>query len=172
MKSNSLYFLVISYIFISIIIFGCSDDNSSLTDELSTEEKELIKLEIKRTMDDYIQSVTSKDFEIMTSFWSNSEDFIHAGDGRVFGGYEKWINKMRSYNDATDEWLYWKNTNIHVIVLARNAAAYTTNFEYASIVGVDTLEVKGSWTYVFRKSKSGWQVVTSNGHHIGLSYYE
>lgn len=172
MKTNSFYFLVISFIFISIIIFGCSDDHSSLTEELSAEEKEQIKLEIKRTVEDYIESVTSKDIESAISFWSNSEDFIHAGDGRVFGGYKKWINKMRSYNDATDKWLYWNNTDIHVIVLDRNAAAYTTNFENASIVGGDTLEVKGSWTYVFRKSESGWQVVTSNGHHIGLSYYE
>lgn len=118
------------------------------------------------------KAAKSKDVEGMLSFWSDSEDFIHAGDGSIFGGYEKWSNWMRSKNDEIDEWLYWNNTDIHVIVLARNAAAYTMNFEFAFIEGGETRKVKGSWTYVFRKTQSSWQVVMSNGTHIGLSYDE
>ena len=57
-------------------------------------------------------------------------------------------------------------------MLSRNAAAYTMNFENAFIENGETRTVTGSWTYVLRKSDLGWQVVMSNGTHIGLSYDE
>jgi len=40
----------------------------------------------------------------------------------------------------------------------------------AWVKGGQTQEVTGSWTYGFRKTSVGWQVVQSNGTHIGLSY--
>ena len=63
-------------------------------------------------------------------------------------------------------------SDIHAIVLSRDAAAYTMNFENAFIENVETHKVTGSWTYVFRKSELGWKVVMSNGTHVGLSYDE
>ena len=153
---------------------GCNSDNSSQSTELPEEVKKKIDLEIRQRVDDYFENVKSKDIEGMLSFWSDSEDFIHAGDGRIFGDYNKWSNwlKNRNRKGTVDEWLYWNNTDIHIIVLSRNAAAYTMNFENAFIENGKTRKVTGSWTYVFRKSESGWQVVMSNGTHIGLSYDE
>jgi ketosteroid isomerase-like protein len=153
---------------------GCNIDNSSRLEVLTEEEKEQIELEILQTVEDYVEKVKSRDLEGILSFWSDSEDFIHAGDGSIFGGYEKWSNWIRRHitNDAIEEYLYWNNTDIHVIVLARNAAAYTMNFENAFMENSETRKVTGSWTYVFRKSESCWQVVMSNGTHIGLSYDE
>ncbi len=44
------------------------------------------------------------------------------------------------------------------------------NFEFARIEDGETKEVTGSWTYVLRKTAAGWQVVQSNGTHIGFNY--
>jgi len=125
--------------------------NSSRSEELSEEEKEQIELEILQTVEDYVEEVKSRDLEGILSFWSDSEDFIHAGDGSIFGGYEKWSNwiRMGIKNDVVDEYLYWNNTDIHVIVLARNAAAYIMNFDNAFIENGETRILNSSRTLGF-----------------------
>ena len=149
---------------------GCGSERAPSMDTLSTEEQGRIEREIRQTFEQYVEAVKSKDLASILSFWSNSEDFVHAADGRIFGGYREWSTWLR--NNEVDEWLYWNNTEIHVVVLARNAASCTVNFEYAWISDGETQEVQGSWTYVFRKSESGWQVVHSNGTQIGWTYDE
>ena len=139
MKINILFYFTICSVLFFALIMGCNIDNSSRPEELSDEAKKQIELEIRQTVDDYFEDVKSKDIEAAISFWSDSEDFIHAGDGRVFGGYEKWTNEMRNFNkDIVEEWLYWNNSDIHVIVLSRDAAAYTMNFENAFIENGET----------------------------------
>ena len=169
----SFHFTIYSMLFF-VLLMGCGNDNSSGSEELTDESKEQIEIEIRQTVDDYFENVKSKNLEAMLSFWSDSEDFIHAADGRVFGGYDKWSNWLIDQNkkDTFEEWLYWNNSDIHVIVLSKDAAAYTMNFENSFVENGETRKVTGSWTYVFRKSELGWQVVMSNGHHIGLSYDE
>lgn len=161
---------VLGAVFMSVLMLGCGGGRRASPDTLSAEEKEQIEREIRRTVDEYFEAVKSKDLPNILSFWSNSEDFVHAGDGRIFGGYQEWSSWLKNNIDGADEWLYWNNTDIHVLVLARNAACYTMNFENAAIRNRETQEVRGSWTYVFRKAESGWQVVHSNGTHIGWSY--
>jgi ketosteroid isomerase-like protein len=174
MKINISFHFAICNILVFVLLVGCRIDNSSEPEELSIESMEQIESEIRQTVDDYFENVKSKNLDAMLSFWSDSEDFIHAGDGSVFGGYEKWSNWLtdRNKKGTVEEWLYWNNSDIHVIVLSKDAAAYTMNFENAFIENGETRKVTGSWTYVFRKSELGWQVVMSNGHHIGLSYDE
>ncbi len=151
-------------------VLGCSSARPPSMDTLSIEEKGRIEREIRQTVEAYVEAVKSKDLADTLSFWSNSEDFVHAGDGRIFGGYQEWSTWLR--NNVNDEWLYWNNTEIHIVALSRSAASYTTNFEYAWVRDGETHEIQGSWTYVFRKSDSGWQVVHSNGAHIGWTYDE
>lgn len=157
-----------------VLLMGCNIDNSSRSEGLTDESKVQIELEIRQTVDDYFENVKSKNLEAILSFWSDSEDFIHAGDGSVFGGYEKWSSWLKDMNNkgTVEEWLYWNKSDIHVIVLSKDAAAYTMNFESAFIENGETRTFTGSWTYVFRKSESKWKVVMSNGTHIGLSYDE
>ncbi len=131
-------------------------------------EKARIEQEIRETVQNYVEAVKAGDLLRMLAFWGDFEDFVHAGDGRVFGDHEKWTTWMS--NNLPDEWLYWNNSDIHVAVLAPNAAAYTMNFEASFIKDGETEKVTGSWTYVFRKTSAGWQVVQSNGTHVGWSY--
>ena len=42
----------------------------------------------------------------------------HAGDGRIYGDYEKWSNWIKDWNsgDKFDEFLYFNRSNIKVVV--------------------------------------------------------
>ena len=135
---------------------------------MSDAERSRIEQEVRQTVQNYVEAGKAKDLPKILSFWGDFDDFVHAGDGRVFGDHDKWTAWIR--DNLPDEWLYWNNSDIHVAVLAPNAASYTMNFEVAWIKDGETQEVTGSWTYVFRKTAAGWQVVQSNGTHIGFSY--
>jgi ketosteroid isomerase-like protein len=140
----------------------------SAAQSLSDVERSRIEQEVRQTVQNYVEAVKAKDLPNILSFWGDFDDFVHAGDGRVFGDHDKWTKWIAQ--NLPDEWLYWNNSDIHVAVLARDAASYTMNFEVAFVEDGETKKVTGSWTYVFRKSAVGWQVVQSNGTHIGFSY--
>lgn len=103
----------------------------------------------------------------MFDFWSDSEDFVFAGDRKILGGYEAWVDVLNQWAETTDRYLYWNNSNIKIEVLSRNAACYTMEFDNERISAAgDTLNTKGSWTYVFKKYDDGWRVIQTNGTHI------
>ncbi len=138
---------------------------------MSDAERSRIEQEVRQTVENYVEAVKDADLPKILSFWGDFDDFVHAGDGSIFGDHEKWSAWIT--DNLPDEWLYWNNSDIHVAVLAPTAAAYTMNFESAWVKDDQTQEVTGSWTYVFRKTAAGWQVVQSNGTHIGgLNYYD
>ena len=168
MKNKLLLPIKISVLLL-LFLTRCSN-KESLQTELSNSEKDDIKKEIIQIVDNYFESVKSNDIEEILIFWSNSDDFIHAGDGSIFGGYKEWSSYLREWTNPDRKWLYWNNKDIHVIVIDRIAASYTMNFENAFIEKGDTIKVKGSWTYVFRKENSEWKVVASNGMHKGFTY--
>lgn len=172
MRTNSLCKFTIFSLIAFLLLVGCSNSNSSGLEKLTDDLRLQIEMEIRKTVEDYLENVKSKNLEGILSFWSDSEDFVHAGDGSIFGGYEEWSNWLinRNKSGVVEKWLYWNNSDIHVIVLDKNAAAYTTNLEMSFISQGDTTEVTGSWTYVFRRTEAGWKVITSNGTHVGLSY--
>jgi len=106
----------------------------------------------------------------MEAFWGDFDDFIHAGDGRVFGNREAWIAWMAS--NPPDGMVSWKFSEVHVAVLGGEAASYTANFEVVNVVEGEESTSTGSWTYVLRKTDEGWRVVQSNGKHNNFSYYD
>ena len=138
---------------------------------LTAADRARIESEVRQRVSDYVEAVMAKDLPRILSFWGDFDDFVHAGDGRVFGDHEAWTKWLKENTDKTDEWLYWNNSEIHVAVLARDSAAYTMNFENSFVEDGETRTVTGSWTYVLRKTDAaGWQVVHSNGHHVGFRY--
>lgn len=142
------------------------------SETISEADRARVEREVRQAVVDYVEAVKAKDLPRILSFWGDFDDFVHAGDGRIFGDHDKWTSWLKENTKNTDEWLYWNNTDIHVAVLAQDAAAYTTNFENSYVEDGETHKVTGSWTYVLRKTEAGWQVVHSNGHHIGFSYDE
>ena len=154
----------------ALITMSCVNQEQQNLTELSQEEKENIKVEISNAVDNYNKAITSNDIDNMINFWSDSEEFIHAGDGMVVGGYEEWTNWLRDWFNPERNWLYWRGSNVNIVVLSKEAALYTYKFEDAYVDGVDTTRVEGAWTFVFRKENSDWKVIASNGAHKGLSY--
>ena len=137
---------------------------------LSPAQKKQIEREVRQSVTDYFEAFTSGDIEATLAFWGDFEDFVHAGDGRVFGKRDKWIAWLS--NNQPDEYISWGHSDTHVAVLAANAASFTTNFEIVSETDGTEAKVTGSWTYVLRKTSDGWRVVHSNGKHNEFSYYD
>lgn len=151
-------------VIIILILIGCQSNNSQ---ELSEQEKSKIKNEINNRVDRYFEAVKLLNLEEMYEFWSESEDFIFAGDGRILGGNKEWTNEMNEFAEITDHFIYWNNKNIKIEVLSQNAASYTMEFDNERIgVSGDTLNTKGAWTYVFKRDKGDWRVIQTNGTHI------
>lgn len=67
--------------------------------------------EVQRTLDDYANAVKRKDLTAMLSFWSDSEDFVLAGDGTILGGYDQWAEVTTQDNDEAAQWLQWQWDN-------------------------------------------------------------
>jgi len=154
--------LVIVCIF--LLLTSCRTDNSQ---ELSKQDISKIKKEIINRVDQYFEAVKVLDIEEMVKYWSDSEDFIIAGDGKIIGGYKEWTDQQRAFASITDHYIFWENKNINVEVLSRNAACYTMEFNNGRIsTSGDTLNTKGAWTYVFKKYNGDWKVIQTNGAHI------
>lgn len=156
-------------LFLMLTLVSCQAEPSQTLD-LSESEKESIKSQITQRVEDYYEAVTNNKIEEILNFWSDSEEFIHAGDGSILGGYQEWSSWLKEWNNPARDWLYWNNEDIHVIVLDKNIATYTMNFENAYVENMDTSRTTGAWTFVFRKDEETWKVIASNGTHKGFSY--
>ena len=158
------------------LLVGCQPGDSSPAGsdadsrDLTPAQRASIETEVRQALDDYGASVMAEDYDEVEAFWGDFEDFIHAGDGRVFGDRDAWISWLGA--NRPDGWVSWEYSDIHVAVLGPKAASYTANFEVVSVVGGEEVPSTGSWTYVLRKTDSGWRVVHSNGKHNEFSYYD
>ena len=134
-------------------------------------DKATISSEIEERVQDYVDALKAKDIERVLAFCSDSPRFVHAGDGEIFGGHAKWSALIRDTIEQIDHVLYWNNDDIHIEPLALDAAVYTMNFEAAWVKkDGEKVEFTGSWTYVFQKFGSEWQIIHSNGAHKSLQY--
>ena len=151
------------------ILCGCGP-NDPASETLSSEDRANIEAEVRQALDDYGAACVAGDMEQIKAFWGDFDDFIHAGDGRVFGDREKWLKWIT--DNSSGKMISWVFSDVHVAVLGPSAASYTANFEVVSVVDGEEVTVTGSWTYVLRKTDAGWRVVHSNGKHNEFSYYD
>ena len=143
--------------------------NCSIPNEITEEEKRIIVEEIQERVENYPEALKRKDLEWFHDFWSNEEDFVFAGDGLVSTDYDASITQI--YLDVfpnLEEVLHFEISNGHVSVLSKDAASYVLNFDWGLIISGDTVQSRGSWIYVFKKSDDQWKVVHSAGTH---NYY-
>ena len=148
---------------LAVVVVGCV---ASEPDEMSPAERQAVAAEIRERLDEYAEAVTNQDINAMLSFWSDSEDFLFAGDGVILGGYEEWAPLTTKHNAETKRWLRWNWHNVHVVVLSQNAASATVALDYSKIsTDGDTVSADGSWTYVFKKYDGDWKVIQTNGSH-------
>ena len=161
MKRIILFFSIISIVLLS---------NCSIEQDISEEEKQQISTEIKNRLQGYSNALQLKDLEWFQGFWSNEADFVFAGDGQLKTDYDATITQ--ACNDLfhnLKEVLHFKFSNDHITVLNKDAASYVVNFDWGMLMhSGDTVQSKGSWLYVFKKSNDQWRVVHSAGTH---NYY-
>jgi len=155
---------------LAIVLSGCEAVDDSQAINLSAADRSRIEAEVRQALDDYAASVVAGDQERVAAFWGDFDDFIHAGDGRVFGNREAWLAWIAS--NQPDDTVSWEFSDVHVAVLGARAASYTANFKVVNVVGGEESTITGSWTYVLRKTDDGWRVVQSNGKHNEFSYYD
>jgi hypothetical protein len=152
-------------LFLLLAVFTLS--NCTQKGELSEAEKLAISEEIQNRAAGYSEALVNKDLKWFQSFWSDEEDFVFAGDGQIQTEYDAVITQpLSELLPNIDEVLHFEFTNDHVCVFGRNAASYATNFSWGMVISGDTLQSKGSWLYVFKKSNDEWRVVQSAGTHI------
>lgn len=157
----------IKHFFPTVVILLLS--NCSIPNEITEEEKRIIVEEIQERVENYPEALKRKDLEWFHNFWSNEEDFVFAGDGLVSTDYDASITQL--YLDVfpnLEEVLHFEISNGHVSVLSKDAASYVLNFDWGLIISGDTVQSRGSWIYVFKKSDDQWKVVHSAGTH---NYY-
>lgn len=147
----------------TICISSCTQKS-----ELSEAEKLRIAKEIQVRANGYSEALKSKDLSWFQSFWSDEEDFVFAGDGQVETDYEATMTQpLENLFQNLEEVIHFEFTNGHIYVLGRDAASYVANFDWGMVMNTgDTLQAKGSWLYVFRKTDDQWKVVHSAGTHI------
>ena len=136
---------------------------------LTLEARESIATEIRETLDSYREAMLTRDYDTMAAFWSTSDDFVMAGEGRILGGSDAWIDSMDEYYRIYDKYYVWDWQGVHILPLSQESAVATLEFRFRwHTVDEETMNSRGSWTYVFRKESEGWKVVHSNGTHVPL----
>jgi len=145
-------------------LLGCAAPPPPQMDEA---QRQLVEGEVRERLDQYATAVTAKNLDAILSFWSDSDDFVFAGDGSILGGFDEWAAIATQDNERTDRWISWKWKHVQILPLSRDAASVTLEFEYEKVlVEGDTVGGSGSWTYVMKRTDAGWQVYHGNGHHI------
>jgi hypothetical protein len=129
---------------LAIVLSGCEPDDDSLDMSLSAADRARIEAEVRQALDDYAASVVAGDQERVMAFWGDFDDFVHAGDGRVFGNREAWLAWIAS--NQPDKTVSWEFTDVHVALLGARAASYTANFKFVNVVGGEESTTTGSWT--------------------------
>jgi len=131
--------------------------------------RQAVQDEIERALDGYRDAILSRDYDAMLGFWSDSDQFVFAGDGRILGGSDAWEAEMPRHYDGTLGWEQWDWQSVHILPLSESSASATleSRFRWVDVDGA-THNSRGAWTCVFLKSNGAWKVAHTNGTHIGL----
>ena len=158
--------LTLATVAIVALTLGAKD---SVGDTLSVAARNSVETEIREVLDGYRDAMLTRDYDAMIAFWSDSEDFVFAGDGRILGGIDAWKAQTTKDYKETESWEIWDWQNVHILALSRESAAATVEFRFRWVdnEGV-THNSRGAWTNVFRKEDGSWKSVHTNGTHIVL----
>ncbi len=86
-----------------VMLCACEANNDPVSDSLSEADVARIEMEVSQALEGYAAAALAGDSVSLLAFWGDFEDFIHAGDGRVFGDREAWHAWMIA-NAADAQW--------------------------------------------------------------------
>jgi len=150
---------------IAIILFLISC-NTKVTTELTDQEKNVIAREIKNLVENFLDPNTLS-YETHVNMRADVDGYIFAGDGQIlFTDYNSYKEATKQSFEDIQQFIEADNTQMFVYVLAKDAAACTTEFKgkYIDAAG-DTITHNGCWTFIFKKLNNEWKVVQENGTH-------
>ena len=141
----------------------------AIGDEMDADTARNVESSIRNVLDGYREAMLTRDYESMIGFWSDSDDFVFAGDGRILGGIDAWKAQTTADYENTESWEIWDWQNVQVLPLSPEAASATVEFRFRWVDNEgSTWNSRGAWTYVFRLEEDGWKVVQTNGTHVVL----
>ena len=156
--------LSVLLLILPLLGFGCQPNGGN---QMTADARDRVVQEINDILEGYAAAVATWDRDAINRFWGDSGGFVFAGDGTILGGHREWAETLDQYERQVDRWLKFVYRNTHVEALSIDAATATTEFEHSRItVEGDTVNVRGAWTYVFKKLDGKWNVVHTNGTHV------
>lgn len=134
---------------------------------MNEQEKATVAMQIELRVADYIDAYKQLDLDRMFDFWADTENFAYAGDGSLVVGYDEWAARSRDNISKVVKVNSMEIKNPQIYVLAKDAASYAMEYNYSmTMESGETMNVKGSWMYVFKKFHDAWRVVHSAGTHL------
>lgn len=152
-----------------LIVLGC---NKHMTEEhaMRESEKTAVIEAVEARVAEYIEAYNRLDVDQMFDFWADTDGFAYAGDGALSTDFTDWAGRSRENTAKVVEVNWMEINNPVVCVLSREAAVYAMEYAYSMTMKTgETINVRGSWLYVFKKFDDAWRVVQSAGTHINES---
>ena len=150
-----------------VIVVVCSACQGGASTEFTAEEQAEIKQTLTQRLSDYAVSVQQRDIAAMMDFWADVDGFVIAGDGELTVGHDVFESGIRQNIVNRPTVNHFSFTDPHVYVLGRDAASYSVRFDWSmTTTEGDTINARGSWTYVFKRFEDAWRVIHSAGTHL------
>jgi ketosteroid isomerase-like protein len=137
-----------------LLCFGCTSQN---TKQLSQQEKDQIKTEVKAAVDDIVVKLNNLD--ALGALQHYSPELVHVADGSQ-NDYQTYKNGWIAVNNSAAS---WKLVPIHeeIMVLTKDLAITTWvgKMEYLAKSGDKTTTDPIAYTDVFKRMDSQWKVI-------------
>jgi len=157
---------IIPLVILLCFTFSCQQAEE-VAEIMSEQEKDAIAQAVEARIADYTDAIKQLDIERMLDFWADTEGFVFAGDGLLTVGYDKYAEQLREAISNTAEVTSLAHKKPYIYVLSKDAASLSMEYEWSMIDKAgNTINAKGSWTYVFKKFDDVWKVVHSAGTHL------
>ena len=125
-----------------------------------------IEAEIKNRYKTYITAMQALDVETTTDMYLDSDQVIYSRDGVITKGKDI---LLKNFGDGFQEMEKVSKIHIYnheVAALSSTAASQTLAYHYMMLTKAqDTIRVKGTATYVFRKVEEDWKCIQASIAH-------
>ena len=154
-----------AHIFVAALLLFCLGCTSPQGDQLTQQQKDQIKTEVKAVCDSIVARWDRLDIDGSLEYYSDSPESIHfRGDeiGLDFPAMKKnWIDGLAPLSTYK-----WTTTNQYYPIVSNDVVVCCWQGHSQVVMKTgDIINYKGAYTTVFRKTAGQWQVIV--GHESG-----
>lgn len=133
---------------------------------ITEQEKQTIIEEIKSLLDEYPKALERKDIAWIEQSYADHPDFVVALDADFRTDREAWIRETyREAFKSLDSILHFSFHDGIGHVINRDYVVYTTKFDWGIVLNADTIQSRGSGTYLYMKDEGTWRALQLSGTH-------